>query len=190
MTTCKEQPMKPYNELTRLGRLRRLRKLAQAALADYGLGGAPFKFFYAAGNVIYKVHDPGARATGSDDGLFEPGQYLLRIYQPGWQTPEAIELELAWLDAMRRQVGLPVPEPVPRLDGRLVTRISIPGIPETRSCALLRWVKGRLLPNLGRPEHYRAQGRLMACMHNFTQGWQGQLPSTNTKRRYDWVACS
>lgn len=177
--------MKPYDALTRLGRLRRLRQLAQAALVDYGLGGAPFDFFYDAGNVIYKVRDPDARAAQAGDGLYEPGQYLLRIYQPGWQTPEAIELELAWLDAMRRQAGLPVPAPVPRLDGGLVTRIAIPGIPETRSCALLRWVKGRLLPNHGRPEHYRAQGRLMAHMHNFTQEWQGQLPPDNTKRRYD-----
>jgi Ser/Thr protein kinase RdoA (MazF antagonist) len=177
--------MKPYNELTHLGRLRRIRQVAESALEEYGLGEAP-KFFYSAGNTLYKVHVPNSEAAQPEDDLFEPGQGLLRIYQPGWQTPVAIELELTWLAAMRREAGLAVPEPIPRLDGGLLTKISISGIPETRYCALLRWVKGRLLPGHGQPEHYRAQGRLMARMHNFTQQWQQQLPPGNTKRRYDW----
>jgi Ser/Thr protein kinase RdoA (MazF antagonist) len=120
------------------------------------------------------------------DDLFAPGQYLLRVYLPGWQAPEAIELELAWLTAMRRDAGLPVPEPIRRLDGGLLTLASAPGIPETRYVALLRWMKGRLLPHHGRPEHYRAQGRLLARMHNFTQQWQQQLPPGIPKRHYDW----
>jgi Ser/Thr protein kinase RdoA (MazF antagonist) len=70
------------------------------------------------------------------------------------------------------------------LDGSLLSQITIPGIPETRSCALLRWVKGRLLPDNGRPKHYRAQGRLMARIHNFTEGWQ--IPDGHTKRHYNW----
>jgi Ser/Thr protein kinase RdoA (MazF antagonist) len=151
------------------------------------LGGAPIRFSYSAGNTFYKVYDTNAKATQpDDDGLFLPGQYLLRIYLPGWQTREAIELELAWLAAMRREANLPVPEPIPRRDGGLLTQVSVPGIPEARDCALLHWVKGRLLSNHGRPEHYRAQGRLMARMHNFTQMWQQQLPPGNTKRHYDW----
>jgi|GEM_PF-2905112 len=95
-----------------------------------------------------------------------------------------LDLVHVWLAAMRREAGLPVPEPVPRLNGGLLTPLSIPGIPEARHCALLRWVKGRLLEN-GRLEHYRAQGRLMARMHNFTQQWQ-QLASDQTKRHYNW----
>jgi Ser/Thr protein kinase RdoA (MazF antagonist) len=178
--------MKSYHELTRLGRLRRMRKLAKAALEQYGLGGAPLKFHMHAGNTLYRVYDDTQASAQPDDDLFEPGQYLLRIYQPGWQTPEALELELAWLAAMRREAGLPVPEPIPRLDGSLLTQIFTAGIPQPRYCALLRWVKGRLLPGDGRPEHYRAQGKLMARMHNFTQPWQEQIPPGNTKRRYDW----
>jgi Ser/Thr protein kinase RdoA (MazF antagonist) len=177
--------MKPYKELTPLGRRRRMRQLANAALEAYGLGGASFLFYYEAGNSLYRVYDPNPESTPAYDDLFEPGQSMLRIYQPGWQSPAAIELELAWLSAMRREADLPVPEPVPRLDGGLLTQLSIPGIPEARHCALLRWVKGRLLEN-DRPEHYRAQGRLMARMHNFTQQWQQQLASDQTKRHYNW----
>lgn len=176
--------MKPYDELTRLGRLRKMRRLAETALGEYGLGGARLDFFMQAGNTLYRVYDEDSASNNPHGDLFEPGHYLLRIYQPGWQTLEALELELAWLDAMRSGSDLPVPEPVRRLDGDLLTQISIPGIPEGRCCSLLRWVKGRLLPDNGRPEHYRAQGRLMARIHDFTQGWQ--CPSAPTKRRYDW----
>jgi Ser/Thr protein kinase RdoA (MazF antagonist) len=176
--------MKPYDELSYLGRLRRMRQSAEAALGEYGLNKARPKFCMQAGNTLYRVYDSDPESAQLNDDLFEPGQYLLRIYQPGWQTCEAIELELAWLAAMRHEAGLPVPEPIPRLDGGLLAQISTPGIPQTRNCSLLRWVKGRLLPNHGRPEHYWAQGRLMARIHNFTQQWQ--LPSGYTKRHYDW----
>lgn len=176
--------MKPYNELSYLGRRRRIGQLAKAALKEYGLNEACLRFYIHAGNTLYRVHASNLEPIQPNDDLFEPGQYLLRIYQPGWQSCEALELELVWLVAMRHEAGLPVPEPISRLDGGLLTRISIPGIPQAHHCALLRWVKGRLLPNHGRPEHYRAQGQLMAHMHNFTQQWQ--LPSGATKRHYDW----
>ena len=84
------------------------------------------------------MYDPDPKSRQADDNLFEPGQYLLRIYLPGWQTPEAMDLELAWLAAMRREADLPVPEPMPRLDGDLLSQVSIPGIPEARNCALLQ----------------------------------------------------
>ncbi|MBN1139645.1 MAG: phosphotransferase [Anaerolineae bacterium] len=176
--------MKPYTELTRRGRLRRLWRLARAALEEYGLDGAPCEFFYSAGNTLYKVRGPRPEAAQPDDGLFEPGRYLLRLYMPGWQAPEALELEMAWLAAMRG-AGLPVPEPIPRLDGGWLTHVADPGVPEIRVCTLQHWIKGRLLPDRGRPEHYRAQGRLMARMHNLTQGWP-LPPGHSSKRRYDW----
>ena len=91
--------MQPYNELTRLGRRRRMRQLAKAALEAYGLGGASLRFFYEAGNTLYRVYDPNPESTPAYDDLFESGRYLLRVYQPGWQSPAAIELELAWLSA-------------------------------------------------------------------------------------------
>jgi Ser/Thr protein kinase RdoA (MazF antagonist) len=176
--------VKPYAELTYRGKLRRMRRLAELALAEFGLADASMRFFYQAGNTLYRVYAPAADSIQPEDDLFEPGQFLLRIYQPGWQTPQAIRLELAWLAAMRREAGLPVPEPMPGLDGGLLAHVSIPGIPQDYDCALLRWVKGRLVRGVGRPEHYLAQGRLMARIHNFTQHWQ--LPPAHAKRHYNW----
>lgn len=176
--------MKPYAELTRLGRLRRMRQLAEAALEAYGLSGAQLQILRQAGNTLYRVYNPYPKSWQISGALFEPGQYLMRIYQPGWQTHEAIELELSWLAAMRREADLPVPEPVPGLSGGLLTQATIPGTTFTRSCSLLSWVKGRHLSIRARDHHFRAQGRVMAKMHNFSSQWQ-ILPG-NTKRHYDW----
>ncbi len=176
--------MKPYQELTYRGRLRRMRRLAGAALAEYGIPGARFALARQAGNTLFRVHTPDLPAAATED-LFEPGQYLLRVHQPGYQAPAALELELAWLAAMRRDANLPVPEPIPARDGRLLIAVTIPGMPGVRHCSLLRWLNGRSLKGRARPRHYRAQGRLMARLHDFAASWSP--PPGLTKRRFDWA---
>ncbi len=174
--------MKPYGELTRQGRLRRMRQLARVALEAYGIGEARLEFMRQAGNTLFRVHAPGLCPL-STPGLFEPDKYLLRVHEPGYQATKALELELAWLAAMRREADLPVQEPVPALDGRLLVQAATPGVPGARYCSLLHWIKGRSVQHAAQPYHYRAQGRLMARLHNFAQ-WTP--PSGLAKRRFDW----
>ena len=62
-----------------------------AALEQYEVGDAYFQFLRQAGNTLFRVRTvdlPGITDAGD---LFEPGQYLLRIHQPGYQEVEAIE---------------------------------------------------------------------------------------------------
>ena len=117
--------MKPFQELTRLGRLRRIRQLARVALAEYGIAGAHFDLARQAGNTLFRVYAANLLLPEAGE-LFEANQYMLRVHQPGYQTPEALELELAWLAAMRREANLPVPEPTSMTDFRVksVTRSS------------------------------------------------------------------
>ena len=133
--------MKPYKELTHIGRVRRFRQLANVALAAYGLVDANFKLFRQAGNTLFRVVKSYPALAKVADDLYEKGQYLLRIHHPRYQSAEAIELELAWLATMCLDADLPVPEPVPNLDGRLLTQVCIPGIPGKRNCSLLRWLR-------------------------------------------------
>jgi len=161
-----------------------MRQLAQVALNAYGLSDVRFKFLRQAGNTLFRVNE-ASPAYALRAELYTPGQYMLRIHQPGYQTAEAIALELAWLAAMCREANLPVPEPVSTLDGSLLTQVSIPGIPEERNCSLLRWVKGREIKKENvQPYHYRAQGQLMARLHNHAAHWQP--PPGLAKRKYDW----
>lgn len=176
--------MKAYGELTRLGRMRRMRRLASVALAEYGVSNARLRLVRQAGNTLFRIWTHDLPNTGAPADLFEEGQYLLRVHQPDYQETEAIELELAWLTAMRREADLPVPEPVAALDGRWLLPVSDGAIPGTRNCSLLRWVKGRSVENCFRPHHFRTQGRLMARLHNFSAQWQ--TPASRRKRKFDW----
>ena len=177
--------MKPYEELTRRGRARRIRGLARAALDAYGLIPARFSLVALAGNALYRIYTREALPSGSCDGLFEEDQLLLRLHWPGYRETEAIRAELAWLEAMRRERQLPVPEPMPTPGGELLTKVSVAGVPEARDCSLLRWVKGRRLGERARCRHYRAQGRLMAELHTFASGWRRS--GRGRERRYDWA---
>ena len=175
--------MKPFEELSYLGRIRRMGQLAQAAVNAYGLSDVRLKFLRQAGNTLFRVNEAYPTLTTKPE-LYTQGQYMLRIHQPGYQTAEAIELELAWLAAMCRDANLPVPEPVSTRDGKLLAQISIPGIPGQRNCSLLRWVKGRAIRKDAQPHHYRAQGQLMARLHHHAAHWPS--PPGLTKRKYDW----
>jgi len=76
-----------------------MRQVAKAALNAFKIEGR-FELLRQAGNSLYRVYAAPGELTSS---LFEPGQYLLRVHEPGYQTTEALELELAWLSAMRRE---------------------------------------------------------------------------------------
>jgi Ser/Thr protein kinase RdoA (MazF antagonist) len=180
-----KNPMRPFGELTYLGKVQRYRKLAKQALDAYGLGKACFRLIRMAGNVLFRVVESNiAFITQANDPYVE-GRYLLRIHDSREQPTEAIELELAWLSAICREAHLPVPEPVPTLEGKLLQQVAIPGIPQKHDCSLLRWVKGRFVSNGIRPYHYRAQGRLMAQLHNHASRWEP--PISQSKRSFDWA---
>jgi len=176
--------MKPYENLTRLGRVRRMRELASAALKEYGVRQANFHLLRQAGNTLFRIQTSDLLREEESGDLFEQDQYLLRVHEPGYQEPEAIELELSWLAAMRQEANLPVPEPIATLEGGWLLPVTIPGVPGIRHCSLLRWIKGRSVKNGFRPHHLRAQGSLMARLHNFSAQWQP--PTGLSKRKFDW----
>jgi Ser/Thr protein kinase RdoA (MazF antagonist) len=176
--------MKPFTKLTRLGRIRRMRSLASTALLQFGVVEARFELLRQAGNTLFRVRTSSLPFPEDSSDLFIPNQYLLRIHEPGYQETEAIELELAWLAAMRQEADLPVPEPIPTVDGRWLLSIDAPGVPGERNVSLLRWINGRSVKNTYRPHHLKAQGGLLAKMHNFSAGWQ-HTPCLS-KRRFDW----
>ena len=176
--------MKPFKNLTRSGRLRRLRELAHSALRQYRLEFARFVLVRDAGNTLYRVYSSKIITRTEENELFIPDQYLLRLHWSGYRDESAIEFELKWLDKLRKEHDLPVPEPIPTRNGNFLIEVSHPGIPEPRYCSLLRWVKGKRLGDKATSKHYAAQGRFMARMHDVAQIW---LPARETKLRvYDW----
>jgi Ser/Thr protein kinase RdoA (MazF antagonist) len=110
-------------------------------------------------------------------------RYVLRILT--LSDTEAVESELAWLAALSRDAGLPVPEPVPTLDGKLLTTITTPGVPRGRIVSLMRWIDGRRLTKGFRPKHLLAWGQMTARLHEFAAVWRP--PKGFNRPHWDWA---
>lgn len=176
--------MKSYDELTRVGRIRRMRKIASKALKQFGVVDPKILLMRQAGNTLFRVQSSYLSDNDVPDDIFIKDRYLLRIHEPGYQKPEAIELELSWLAAMREEEKLPVPEPIRAMDGKHLIEITDPCVPGTRLCSLLTWVRGRSVKKNFKPYHLYEQGKLMAKLHNFSVLWEPSLDIN--KRRFDY----
>jgi Ser/Thr protein kinase RdoA (MazF antagonist) len=174
--------MKAYEELTRLGQLRRTRQLAKAALEVYGLDGARVRFVQYTANIIYRIEVQGPTLVRGHQGPCVSNRYLLRVLYTN--DLEGVKGEMTWLAALSRQAGLPVPEPVPTLDGELVTRVCTTGVPQGRLVSLMRWIDGRRLTHGFRPDHFQVWGRMVARLHEFAAGWQP--PKGFERPVWDW----
>ncbi len=99
------------------------------------------------------------------------GRSLLRINRPGNRSEAEVESEMAWLAAIRRDTDLLVPEPVSTVDGRFVVTIGDPGVPEPRTCALLRWMDGRFVDRGLTPRHLSLMGANIAALQDHAANW-------------------
>jgi Ser/Thr protein kinase RdoA (MazF antagonist) len=157
----------------------RLRRLAAGALHSYPLVDPRLRFIAHGENTTFRVE-----AASGD-------RYLLRVHRParhGRQVDSnvAIRSELRWLTAMRADTDLSVPEPVLTAGGELTTTASSAGVPEPRTCSLLRWMDGRIHTGSPRPVHLRRLGGAMARLHNHADGWT--IPEDFVRIRWDWEA--
>ena len=174
--------MRPFRELSRLGRLSRLRKLAFAAIEAYELEGARLSFIQYGENIIYRVDLPDPAAFTGDAGPYLPNRCVLRVH--AMSDADAITSELTWLAALNQEAGLPVPAPVMTPDGKLLTTIVTPGMPNGRVVSLMRWLDGRRFRNGLRPKHLTALGQVVAQLHTFSAGWQP--PAGFTRPHWNW----
>jgi Ser/Thr protein kinase RdoA (MazF antagonist) len=147
-----------FAALSRGRQLGRLRHLGRAALTRYGVSEARLTLLRHEHNTTFRV-DSAAAA------------YLLRINRPGVYTPAVVESELTWLVALERDTDLGVPEPVAARDGSLLVVARADGVPEPRSCVLLRWLDGRFVDRRLAPAHLRRIGVLAARLQEHAASW-------------------
>jgi Ser/Thr protein kinase RdoA (MazF antagonist) len=123
----------------------------------WGATGAP-RLIKDRENAVYEIALPdGERAA-------------LRLHRPSYQSAAAIRSELWWM-ARLAEAGIPVPPPVPTLDGRFVAEIA------GRAASVVGWIEGEQIGDGATPLEpdtetltlrYRALGRLVAQMHDAT----------------------
>jgi Ser/Thr protein kinase RdoA (MazF antagonist) len=143
----------PRARTDRDAELRGLRALAGAALAAYGLQGAELALLEVKQNATFRVDGPAAGE-----------RYLLRLCMPGRYGEAALRSELHWLQSLRRETGLVVPEPVPARDGSLLPLVAAPGV-AARPGALFRWIPGRPCEGSLTPELAERAGGLLGRLH-------------------------
>lgn len=173
---------KPFESLTRSGQIRRMRQLAETALASYDLGTVqltPLMHFF---NTTFRID---TYPISPDVQQVHPAErYVIRIHRPGTQDASTIQSELLWLLALRRDMGLVVPEPVPTRAGTLVTLAATAGVPEPRQCVIFRWVDGRFLrASLGVQELERV-GAFLAQLHQHAGRFV--VPEGFSRTRWDY----
>jgi Ser/Thr protein kinase RdoA (MazF antagonist) len=152
--------VEPFASLTDGGRLRRLRRLAERALESYDLNVVGITPVAHSFNTIYRIRISARPA------------HLIRI-GPSFQfhPPDTDTMAAAWQHALRADVGLPVPQYVPTRTGAITSSVSLDGVPEPRTCAVLSWVPGRPMEREASMDQANAAGRLLAQLHEHATNW-------------------
>lgn len=154
--------------------------LARSALGQYDLQAASFELIKKWQNKhLFRV------ISAEED-------FLLRIYAP----PRAKRLEpsfseqalcskLTWMEALRREAGLRIPEPVRTSCGSLTVQASAEGAAQPQTALLLRWVPGtvKTVHDLTTEDLYLF-GRHAARLHRHAEGYAP--PESFFRPRWDW----
>ena len=149
--------MERFEALPESERADRYARLARKALSTYGLDEARLTYLGESSHVTFEV------TTG------DPSRhYALRICGSD-QDSDALQREILWLTTLRRDTNLAVPEPILTMNGGLVQKASVSGIPGFRPYVLFRWVDGESLDRELAPVHLRSVGRLIAELHGHAE---------------------
>ena len=163
--------MKNYADLTKRGQVRRLRRLTQNAVGKFCFKQYNLKFLQHLDNTTFKLE-------------CDTGRYLARVHRFRANMPQRVESELAWLNALSRDTGIPVQKPHCSPDGEMVVMAAASGVPKPYPVSVLSWLDGRILrQERRRPRHFEQLGRLVAEIHNHSQSWT--RPSWFDRPTYD-----
>lgn len=150
--------MKPFEELSYRGQRVRYRRFAGEALSRYNLGPARVTALRHDENLTYRVDGGDAR-------------YLLRVHRGRRRSLAQLRSEVLWLQALRREAGLQVPDPVPLPTGAFVGELEVPWLGRRRF-VLFRWIEGRIHQRWPTLRPLERVGELLARIHEHGLGFE------------------
>jgi Ser/Thr protein kinase RdoA (MazF antagonist) len=151
--------------------LARSEKVAQSALGRYRLSpAATVGLIHVSENATYRIDEPDGPST------------VLRVYRLGYQSFGAIESELAWMEALRRDTGIRTPRVLPAADGGQVVAVADPHTGERRYCVRFELLPGQE-PTSDDVDRFVQLGSLTARMHSHARTWG--RPESFTRFRWD-----
>lgn len=139
--------------------------IAQHALAQYDLNVVSVSPIAQSGAAVFRVED--------NRGLL----YSLRVHESKsstlerfWTSPDVLDSELVWLDALNRDTSLTLPVPKRNQQGSYVTQVG------EMNCTMLSWVAGEQKPYFTNDQELKSTAEMTASLHHHASKWQ--LPSS------------
>lgn len=109
--------------------------------------------------------------------------FVLRIHRSGYSSLQEIESELAWLGAVRRDVGIVTPEVVLSRDSKRVVSSRVEALKSDRFAVMFRRLPGAEPREDRLAELFEPLGEITARLHLHSQTWQ--RPVEFTRRTWD-----
>jgi Ser/Thr protein kinase RdoA (MazF antagonist) len=155
--------------------LARMTDVAEQALQRYGASPeATVSLLNVSENATFRVDDP---AVG------EPR--ILRVHRLAYHSREAIESELAWVDALRDEAGIRTPHVIPTEGGERVLEVADPG-GAARNTVMFEFLPGHEPAEDSLVTDFEGLGRITARMHAHSRAWR--RPAGFTRFRWDYDA--
>lgn len=139
--------------------------LSEAFILWDGLAGAIPTLVNLSENHTFRLDLPGGRSV------------ILRVHRPGYHTRLAIESELAWMQALRRDAGLFTPRPIAGRNGDYVQQAPFLSPDDHRHMVLFAFEKGSE-PQVGDDlaPVFTQLGALAARCHKHVESWTPPHP--------------
>jgi Ser/Thr protein kinase RdoA (MazF antagonist) len=151
-----------------------LESLARQALCAFGAPpDADLTLVSLSENAVFAVDDP---VTGTRSAL--------RLHRPGYHSRRAIESELAWITALRRDGVVATPPVLPARDGSLVAAVPS-GDGGSRFAVRFAWVPGVEPAGARLVEDFGTLGATAARLHAHARGWR--RPPWFTRQTWDYA---
>ena len=116
--------MSSRRALTPLARVRLLYQLARLALRKYGVRDAQLAILQDERETLFRVRGRLEGGTRGGSGS-RPERFVLRLDQSGYSDPDHVLSRFEWMQAIRRDAGLVVPEPVRSSSGEYLVRLVV-----------------------------------------------------------------
>jgi Ser/Thr protein kinase RdoA (MazF antagonist) len=151
----------------------RLLPLAERVLERYPFHVREVSHLATHSNVQYRV-------------VTESGQqFVLRVGTPHANTRTNIDVEVAWLDALREETDLEVVRPIRSNDGTLIVDEHDEVLGKERASVLFSWVPGQPMGDGAGPFAYRLLGAMSASLQDHGKQWSP--PRASRMRIWDEV---
>ncbi|MFP6729909.1 MAG: phosphotransferase [Alphaproteobacteria bacterium] len=180
--------MVDFDKLSQDEQLIRVEAALVAGLDRFGLeSDCQIQMINHSENTTYRIESPGRieNSGRTENPGAEP--CVIRVHREDYHSRRGIECELAWMQALNDQAGVPTPRPIPGLDGEVIQTVAGHGLPRERYAVRFAWIDGEAPDeNKDLIAPFIQLGEVTARTHVHSKSWL--LPADFERLRWDFEA--